>query len=103
MIGWQSAVHLQIPAAKERVRSWPGLKSAKSIADFDGYTREVDGAIFFFENRSKRGLRIVLRNRINCFPFKSTQSLDHQVGSDGRKLWRERFSSVVWLDSKLFL
>src|ERR1035438_6320991 len=60
-----SAVHLQRFTLKSRERPRPRLKPAQAVEEIACVASKVHAAIFFFQNRRKRGLRMTLRSRAN--------------------------------------
>src|ERR1700690_3823097 len=73
-------------STKSGERPRPRLKPAQPVVNFLRTAAEINSAVFFFQDRSQRRVRIVLFPRMNCPGLKSTKGFDHQVGADHGQL-----------------
>ncbi len=83
--------YLQILSPELGIGAGPRLKSPHAIQDLIRWTGKVNEPILLSEDGCERGLRVILRARMNRIGLQTAQRCDHQVRSNGRKLRRKSF------------
>ena len=101
--GWRGlgAMHLQCSTFESRERSGPRLKTTQAIEKISGGASEIHAAVFFFQNRGKRGLRMILGSRVNLPGLEPEESLNHQIRADRRQLRAQGLGRIVRVQSQI--
>ena len=98
-----SLQYLKILSPKSRIGSGPRLKSAHTVEDFRGGSREIHEAVFFLEDGSEARLGVVLRPGLNRASLQAAQGFDDEIGTDCGEVRRESLGRVVGPDRKFLL
>src|SRR5437868_24151 len=91
-------MNLKIFPPERAVSAGPGLKAAQAVIEFRCSTIEINKAIFSAQDRSQRGVLLILTSGIKASVLQGLKGLDHHVSTHIGEAWSERYRGVFPAD-----